>query len=453
MKTAKFIVALVAAGLLVAASSRAMVKSEDSNTRSASCLVRVTCAPGVLPFTGVTIRYLLRSPGVGGKAAKDVLGIQFVDELLEIEQLSWEPGAIRRSVAETLPSDRDREKMQVNTQKSTGPGSEYPSLYEDVVVVQEKQGTVVGLPKSSKSRVGDGQTTTVPEPQFIDESTVFFRLEVDLREEVIGKSVKPAAEEFMRALIKNMSEALDIAAGDFRSRITARIQLAENEADRAERELMHLQEQLRELSGSGPLSRGAVLADISGLRRELQSIAMKRASQSVTIEAITKKIAEAEAKATEKLKSDPVTNELQRLLELRIPHLENVKKLVEVGRTSPADLADAEERLARARIELAKRREELTKSAGGDLIASLNNQLSNLSIETAQYETRLSNIEEQLKQARELLVTVDEYEVLSMKVDIAKQNLQEAILWYDRMSREERLLQLAPEVTVLGTAR
>ncbi len=298
-----------------------------------------------------------------------------------------------------------------------------------------------------------GRTATAQEPVFIDESTVFLRLEVDLREEVINQSVKPAAEEFMNAVIKNMGEVLIIAADDFRSRVEARIHLANDEAARAENELMELQAKLRELSGSGPLSRGDVLGDISGLRRELPSIAMKQASQSVTIEAITRKIAEAEAKATEKLKSDPVTNELQRLLELQALRLENVKKLVETGRTSQAELADAEEKLARARIELAKRREELTKSTGGDLIASLNKQLSDLSIEKAQYEARLSNIEAQLHEARELLTKADEYELLSMKADIARQNLQEALRWRDRMTREERLLQLAPTVTVLGTER
>jgi hypothetical protein len=253
----------------------------------------------------------------------------------------------------------------------------------------------------------------------------------------------------MNAVVKNMCETLNIAADDFRSRIRARINLAAQEADRAENELMELQAKLRELSGSGPLSCAAVLGDISGLQREFQSIEMKEASQSDTIEAITSKIAEAEAKATEKLKSDPVTNELQRLLELQILNLENVKKLVETGRTSQTDLADAEERLARARIELAKRREELTKSAGGDLIASLNNQLSNLSIEMAQYKTRFYSIKKQLDEARRLLGSADEYELLSMKADIAKRNLQEAIVWCEQIERRMRMIQL-PGVTVIG---
>jgi len=426
MKTAKFIVAFVTATLLAAVSARAMVESGVSNTRTASCLVRVTCAPEVLPLDCDTITYLLRSSTVGGRAARDVLGIQFVDKLLEIEELSSEAGVYSR-IAE------HEDSMQVKGQE------EYVAMQAEL--------------ETRKRRSGPGGTTTVPEPQFIDEPIFFFRLQLDLREEVIGQSVKPAAEEFMNAVIKNMREALNIAADDFRSRIRARINLAAQEADRSEGELMELQTKLRELSGSGQLSRKAVLADISQLSQELRSVKMKQASQSATVEAITKKIAEAEAKATEKLKSDTVTDELKRLLELQVLHLESVKKLVENGRVPQREIADAEERLARARIEIAKRREELTKSTGGDLIASLNNQLSNLSIETAQYEARLSSIKEQLDEAKGLLARADEYELLSMKADIAKQNLQETILWREGMCREERLLQLAPTVTVLGTAK
>jgi hypothetical protein len=422
MKTSKFIVAFVGAILLAAASARAMVESDVSGTRTASCLLRVSCAPEVLPLSYDTIRYLLHSSSVGGKAAKDVLGIPFVDKLLNIQELtsmSWGLSTVSTSTPDKTGVDRGR--LASSDARRAHPVAE--------------------------------QSETAEEPQLINDQIMFFRVEVDLREEVISKSVKPAGEEFMNAVIKNMSEALNIAADSFRSRIRARINLAAQEADRTERELMELQAKLRELSGSGQLSSGAVLADISSWQRELQSIAMKGASQSVTIEAITKKIAEAEAKATEKLKSDPVTNELQRLLELQILRLDSVKKLVETGHTSQADLADAEERLARARIELAKRREELTKSTGGDLIASLNKQLSDLSIETAQYEARRSMIEHQLDEAKGQLARADEYELLSMKADIAKQNLQEALRWLDRMSREERLLQLAPTVTVLGTER
>lgn len=447
MKTAKFLVPLVVATLLVAASSRAMVKSEDSNTRTASCLVRVTCAPEVLPLSYDTILYLLRSSGVGGKAAKDVLGIAFVDDLVDIEELSGEAGAIGGNVPEQWTSDRDREnRMQIKPQSSKEPKGESLPDYESAIGAMKR--IVEGAPKVQSGR---GRTTTTPEPPFIDEPTIFFRLEVDLPAEIDGQSVKPAAEEFMSAVIKNMRGALNIAADNFRSRIRARIDLAAREADRSEMELTKLQAKLRELSGSGQLSREVVLANISQLSQELRSVKMKQASQSVTIEAITSKIAESEAKATEKLKSDPVTNELQRLLELQYVHIDSVKKLVESGKAGQSELADAEERLARARIELAKRREELTKSTGGELIASLNNQLSNLSIETAQYEARVSNIREQMQETQELLTKADEYELLSMKADIAKQNLQEALRLLDRMTREERLLQLAPTVTVLGT--
>jgi len=43
---------------------------------SASCLVKITASPSVMPITIDTIQYLLESPSVAGKAAEEVLGIK-----------------------------------------------------------------------------------------------------------------------------------------------------------------------------------------------------------------------------------------------------------------------------------------------------------------------------------------------------------------------------------------
>jgi hypothetical protein len=54
-----------------------------------------------------------------------------------------------------------------------------------------------------------------------------------------------------------------------------------------------------------------------------------------------------------------------------------------------------------------------------------------------------------LVEAESLLAKADDYELLSLKAEIAKQNLQESILWRDRTSRQIRFLQ-SPMVSILG---
>ena len=46
------------------------------DTHSASCLVKVTANPVILPLNIGTIDYLLNSSAVAGKAAREILGIK-----------------------------------------------------------------------------------------------------------------------------------------------------------------------------------------------------------------------------------------------------------------------------------------------------------------------------------------------------------------------------------------
>jgi hypothetical protein len=67
----------------------------------------------------------------------------------------------------------------------------------------------------------------------------------------------------------------------------------------------------------------------------------------------------------------------------------------------------------------------------------------------AQYRAQLAGYQQQLAHAEALLGKADEYELLSLKADVARQSLQETIVWRDRMSRRIRLIQ-PPEVSVIG---
>jgi hypothetical protein len=58
-------------------------------------------------------------------------------------------------------------------------------------------------------------------------------------------------------------------------------------------------------------------------------------------------------------------------------------------------------------------------------------------------------LKQHITKAEDLLNRADDFELLSLKLDIAKQNLKEAIIWRDRMSRQIRMLQ-PPVVSVIG---
>lgn len=408
MKIRKLTALLAAFVLLTAASAKEGKKEavkKLSNTRIASCLVKVTCDPAVLPLRSLeTIDQLLNSSGVAGGAAREILQIPVIDNesmqmvSFRIDPLSDEP-------------------------KDMSKGIEFDEEYE-------RELRALGGRKQYKAMM-DG-------PTYASEQTLFFRLAVELEH-----NVKPAAEEFMKALLDNLRKTLDAAFDDYRNNFNQQLDFANDDVQHAERDLAGLQEKLREILGTYNLERKAILDDISRSRKHLQATKMELETSEAFIEATSKRIVKTEAKMNDKINSDPVLAELQKIVKI---HEERLKPLMRKG--TPEELSQARELLLRAKIELAERREEIRESAGGSLIDSLRNQISELTIERAQASSRISNLEIQLVEASDLLERADAYERFSLRLKIAKQTLEESLLLHSRMKRKSLLIQ--PSVVVFG---
>jgi chromosome segregation ATPase len=253
----------------------------------------------------------------------------------------------------------------------------------------------------------------------------------------------------MNAVIENLRAALRGAFDEYRNRVHGRLELAEEEASRTERELSDIQERLRKIADSHILDKDRILGDIMDLRRNLQNIKMNQESDRVIVESITKRIAETQARAKEQIANDTVLKEIQQIIERQQQQVTAAKLLADRGMAGEDKIVEAEQNLSRARIELAQRKEELSRSAGGNEIESLNRQLADRSIQESQNQARIAALNKQLAEQEDLLNKTDDYELLSLKTDIAKQNLQEALIWRDRISRQMRLIQ-PPMVSVLG---
>jgi hypothetical protein len=413
MEATKRIVVLLVFLLLIsvpAQSANQSAASQISNTHAASCLVKITFDPLVLPLDDITIDYLLHSSSVGGKVAREVLNISpdQISDIFKIEALAGSAGPSWLGRAETgsiLTEDR--------RQKTEGRGQR-------------------------KELLSSEQLSSA-------EQTILFRLSVKLPDNV----KKPAAEEFMVALVDSLRGTLVKVFEDYKLRFNNQLKLAEQEATNAETDLREKQKTLREISRSRVLDRDSILADIYRLRQEVQTGKMNQASNQVIIDATTKRIADIQAKIKKQLENDSITTELQSIVEMSGKLVIEAEKQVKEGKISSLQLDELKEKLARARIEILRRREKLSSSVGGDLIESLNRELADRSIQATQDEASIRSLEQQLTEAESLLAKADDYELLSLKTDIAKQNLQESILWRDRTSRQIRFLQ-TPMVSILG---
>jgi hypothetical protein len=447
MKTTKPVVILLALVFLITAGihpAEAMEKPEISNTRIASCLVKITTDEAILPLDEFAVDYLLRSSGVAGKAAREVLETSpdVASELFEIEEI----------YSNVFPDSADGTGGMGIPPGTTVPGRRSPTAARSTSRTPTPSTTSSfgrTTPPRAPTRFPISPIPTVAQPlSSTTEQTILFHLSVDFSQTSTEEPIKPAAEEFMAALIENLRTALSGASEQYSAKLNKQLRLADEETARAEHELVQMQAKLREISDSRDLSRNVILRDISSLRQRLQSTVMQRASDETIYEATTKQIAEEQARRKKLIENDPITREFESILQVHEKRLKDTQRRYEAGEVPAAEVENVREKIIRARIDLAKRKEEIS-TPGGIAINVTNEELVQLSTKIALAQQEISSLEKQLKDAERRLISADDYELLSLKAEIARQSLEETLLWRARLGRNIRSIQ-PPDVTVIG---
>ena len=159
------------------------------------------------------------------------------------------------------------------------------------------------------------------------------------------------------------------------------------------------------------------------LERNVQSLELELAGQEARRRATEEQIQRARIMADEKLAQDPVTQELQKLVEINTVNLATLRKQVDSGRLSPAELAKAEESLTRAKIELAQRREELGKQVGGGQLEQFNGELARMAIDRAEKQTQLEILSKQLQDVQQQLAQASVFDPQAARMRIAQEAL------------------------------
>ena len=145
------------------------------------------------------------------------------------------------------------------------------------------------------------------------------------------------------------------------------------------------------------------LNEKNNLLREKLNLEMELARLQGRMPAIEEQIKRIQKEIDEKVQTDQVSEELRKILAVQEKYLEGTKRLVENGTVSPSGLAEAEEKLARARIELARRREKIGSSAGADQLAKFSNELAMLAIDIAENKAMLEIVGDQLNRTEQQL--------------------------------------------------
>jgi hypothetical protein len=119
------------------------------------------------------------------------------------------------------------------------------------------------------------------------------------------------------------------------------------------------------------------------------------------------------------------------------------------GRLVSPDSPEAQQNMIRARIELANRREELSKQAGGSQLDEFNKELTRIVIDQAEKRAQLKIVRTQLDEVQKLLVQALTFDPEVARLRMAREALDITGRRIVELQTRMAVLQ-PPTVTVIG---
>jgi len=192
----------------------------------------------------------------------------------------------------------------------------------------------------------------------------------------------------------------------------------------------------RSPEGAGQSTGDAEAVNLVGQRSELtrraQVLELDLAGLDARQAAIGAQTAGVRQRVNERLAQDPVIRELEKLSQIY----------------SSAS-TEEKEKAIRAKIELANRREELSKQAGGGQLEESNKELSRMAIDKAEKEAQLKIVRKQLDEVQKQLVRALAFDPEAARLRMARESLDIAARRVAELQMRISNLQ-PPIVTVLG---
>lgn len=210
------------------------------------------------------------------------------------------------------------------------------------------------------------------------------------------------------------------------------------------------QAQLLQQAGApvSPLELEKSLIVLQEKRREME---LTLVGQRAREEAISKAIAELNARVQERAGQDPVVTELRQVVEIRERIAEKTRARFASSVVSSEDVDRAVESVTLARAELAKARAAASMAAGGDQIAGLSAELTQLSIDAAEMRARAELLTRQTEELRSgpAMKNAVEYDRLAAQLRDVETALSDASEQIRALERHVARLE-PPTVTVIG---
>ena len=273
--------------------------------------------------------------------------------------------------------------------------------------------------------------------------------------DVHGDDARPAAEELLAAICQRLELALRSVGAIDRERFQERLAQVETELTQLDERYQRIRAARRELleqAGRDDLSRDRIEDTISDLEGTRQDIELSLAGAQAREVALTEQIAKVAQQAIEAAEKSAVVKELEEIVDIRKVELARAQQLHEGGQLPQSELNRRQEASARARADLARHRESVSKTAGAELLTQLNPELVSLSVDSAEQEAQLRAVNQRLGEIRErqLLELADRYErEVELQLKLSERALLDLTEEQYDLKETIRNLRL-PEVVVIG---
>jgi hypothetical protein len=240
-------------------------------------------------------------------------------------------------------------------------------------------------------------------------------------------------KEILAAAVENLKSALSKLGDEERERLSDQLSQTDNLCAEAEGQMAQMQKQVRVITEQGVTNRGEVQAKISNLRDSMADISMRIQYCDLQISELKKQKDELQSTIEKALAGDTVVRELGNMVNGAQESAAIAVKLFNTGNASADKLQEANEKLARAKIELAKRIEEVRENAGQKKLAEIDGKIAAASSQISEIKLGNEYKSKESQLAKEFLGKCDELELLEMKLDAAKKS------FYDVLTTRENL--------------
>jgi hypothetical protein len=265
-----------------------------------------------------------------------------------------------------------------------------------------------------------------------------FNIQINLGDD----KLPPVAEELLKAVAELLKKAMDDAYADFIKQKSGNWTRLQENIERARSYWGGRNSEYADFIQNNPIPHDNIPEYIYELTEEIERDELDMNVIKRQLNELDNRRQTMERKLLVRVRDDLMAEQLNRLVEIEAVAL----KKLQGGRMT--GLEEVEKNLLNAKIELAKRQEQLSQQVQSEL-SEISKQMADLSMDLPYLEIRSSSLQHKLTKARTSLGHSHQYETLELERKYAKKNLEKAMEIYQDAKLDIEMYS-PPTVVAIG---